>query len=749
MLSQALCFDFAAKMSEDIEPDDEVNVLSSLAGIKPDEIVLDHKSDLLFGDADVKDKVGSSAIVAVDPEQVHPQSAGTGETAEEDKKSLAEVKNEEMVALTLLHLAEQTKSEKPRRKLCKQSTDKLVEKTLRDNFRGWSAVDVDGTQKNGLTLRQKLSADKRKCRADPGSIVMGATYYADLRKQYGSAGHAVSQLKVKDESEDVNPTLIAALRAAKSTTGRKSELLAWLAVGTDCNQKELVGIARMVLEQRPLVSSAQCELVIQFMKFCVKGGHQAQEDIMRLMHKQFDLTLCARHQSYRKEGFTTNCFVDLNSDILSLVIPNTGDVKALMQAKSSWADLKPQLARVVDGAHLGAQMFGFARAHIVADEIQKTIEKHLEEWRGKPLSAAAAAKVRTKCLDEISALQGLKLLPSKRIIAIVYRGIKIKLTIQTLFEEFEFRFMAKVKEWAVRLNFIDPLVCENSLVTSPSTRDTPCSIDDELIKGPRAARAMANSFFETEGWCSGEAIKGVLEQKAPILIQIDKTFGIEIAFYEALVAEEGQRLLTEKSLACLPTERDNPGAEMVLSRLTELRNSDVFRFCPRGTQGLVETVRELIAALAGGRSPVFPLGPKTEFMQKVLAQMSFFVAAVVQDEKFKGGFHTVYGEHALKVKFDKMSAAMQEGTDFDFEALEIYHVYDWMTTDEMKEAVNSWTLTKLAALEDGMHSAEQAKAAKRSLMSGPQAIPLEDERPKKKKKKAAAQHDDVMALFGN
>ena len=48
-----------------------------------------------------------------------------------------------------------------------------------------------------------------------------------------------------------------------------------------------------------------------------------------------------------------------------------------------------------------------------------------------------------------------------------------------------------------------------------------------------------------------------------------------------------------------------------------------------------------------------------------------------------------------------------------------------------------------------MHSAEQAKAAKRSLMSGPQAIPLEDERPKKKKKKAAAQHDDVMALFGN
>ena len=95
MLSQALCFDFAAKMSEDIEPDDEVNVLSSLAGIKPDEIVLDHKSDLLFGDADVKDKVGSSAIVAVDPEQVHPQSAGTGETAEEDKKTLAEVKSEE------------------------------------------------------------------------------------------------------------------------------------------------------------------------------------------------------------------------------------------------------------------------------------------------------------------------------------------------------------------------------------------------------------------------------------------------------------------------------------------------------------------------------------------------------------------------------------------------------------------------------------------------------------------------------
>ena len=55
-----------------------------------------------------------------------------------------------------------------------------MDESLKDNFRGWSSIDIDGTVVDGLTLRETILRDKRKSRQS-NYYPMGATYYGDLR----------------------------------------------------------------------------------------------------------------------------------------------------------------------------------------------------------------------------------------------------------------------------------------------------------------------------------------------------------------------------------------------------------------------------------------------------------------------------------------------------------------------------------------------------------------------------------------
>ena len=71
----------------------------------------------------------------------------------------------------LAMVEKEKESSQHRRKLAKQSTDRIVEKALSDNFCGLSAADACGPVINGLTFE-----DKRKAQQDPSSIVMGAAY---------------------------------------------------------------------------------------------------------------------------------------------------------------------------------------------------------------------------------------------------------------------------------------------------------------------------------------------------------------------------------------------------------------------------------------------------------------------------------------------------------------------------------------------------------------------------------------------
>ena len=67
--------------------------------------------------------------------------------SQEDEQLLVHVLAEEIQKKTLLKSAEGRKvgSKHEGRKLKRQSTEQVVDKSLKDNFRGWNSIDIDGT----------------------------------------------------------------------------------------------------------------------------------------------------------------------------------------------------------------------------------------------------------------------------------------------------------------------------------------------------------------------------------------------------------------------------------------------------------------------------------------------------------------------------------------------------------------------------------------------------------------------------
>ena len=101
--------------------------------------------------------------------------------------------------------AEQRAQKKVRTPPADRSLHNAVAKKLRDNFKSWPAVAIDGTLRDGLTLRQTLTADVQNHSADPAALPMGSSYYANLREKFKQDAPDAQKFHVKHAEDPVSP----------------------------------------------------------------------------------------------------------------------------------------------------------------------------------------------------------------------------------------------------------------------------------------------------------------------------------------------------------------------------------------------------------------------------------------------------------------------------------------------------------------------------------------------------------------
>eukprot|EP00974_Lingulodinium_polyedra_P087166 8450871-Lingulodinium_polyedra.AAC.3 len=286
-------------------------------------------------------------------------------------------------AATLIDQAhhKDTSTPRKRRVLRKRSTEEIVQKALLDNFKGWSHHDIDVHQVDGKSLRCRLADDKR-AQLSGAPVVMGASYYKNLKELYSNAGSPEKRLQVKDNSLEVNPRLQKALVAYRSANSNKALLTEYLATAKGINQKELVGLFRCACALKPSVSTRSLHLALDLMRFAqrLKLSTLFAEEV-NIMRHLFDDTLLAAFALLKKEQVSVATFWNLYSDICPLVL-NVDDVQRLVSCKTKWTDVKEELLRVTGATKVGMRMFGFAAQLVLAQTVSDKIDAELKKLEG-------------------------------------------------------------------------------------------------------------------------------------------------------------------------------------------------------------------------------------------------------------------------------------------------------------------------------------------------------------------------------
>jgi hypothetical protein len=178
------------------------------------------------------------------------------------------------------------------RTLQRQDTGRRVAKSIADNFKNWSSVNIDEKRVNGLTLRERLCVDVRLHRADPANHPMGAKYYRSLREQYADVQSPGKNLTVKNDQDVVSAKLLAACLQLRKNTGMKGLMLEYLAGTVAPNQKEVVGLCRCFLETRGSVSGLSLRLGLEFVRYFVRMDFAVKfPEELEIIKHHVDMTL--------------------------------------------------------------------------------------------------------------------------------------------------------------------------------------------------------------------------------------------------------------------------------------------------------------------------------------------------------------------------------------------------------------------------------------------------------------------------
>ena len=174
----------------------------------------------------------------------------------------------------------------------------------------------------GKTLRERIIDDKRRCKRD--GTRLSSSYWRDLHVQYAGDESPLKQIKVEDPNEPVRPSLIKALKAAETlncTKRSKAELVNWFKTEEACNQKELVGLVRTCLQQRPSVSLSHCSVILGFAAYVEKWGLKTKHpsEIATVRH-HLDEALCYMYASMKKEKIGIGKFWECYRPEASLIL---------------------------------------------------------------------------------------------------------------------------------------------------------------------------------------------------------------------------------------------------------------------------------------------------------------------------------------------------------------------------------------------------------------------------------------------
>lgn len=617
---------------------------------------------------------------------------------------------------------------------------------LRDNFKDFTSIQVDGIRVQGMTLRQRLQKDKSEQRRhDKDSNSMGKKYLAEVRLLYALEGGSTG-LKVKDESAQVRVELASALRLARGTPAKRGAILDFLQVGTACNQRELIGLLRYAFELKPWIAGPQQAVSMSILQFLVRTNAATMfPDEMSVYRQLADRILSEALAMMKANAVPLSSFWEVHRHMAHLVT-EVALVEKLLAVKGSWSEHQADLETIVDGSELGERMFGFAMYQNMSAMAGKKLQSKINEMLGTTgkLTAATVEACRAAVAKLIGDMPNKSKLSSARIVEVTYRSARLKVEADSLLDEASLRIVAFVKSCAVDVVGeeqeapLPPVFCE--LALAPKATNVR-EVEASLCVAWKVARHCANGLVDEAFQDNADQILQALDKKQGVLLQMDSTFKLEEAFFRHMAAAGSARRLEASVLEKMPNTTGLHSAQQCLADLQEVRQSRLYTFCGAESQSSLNIAMELVQSIAQNRLPTVSVCKGSSFKAEVLNRLAYFAHwEPAQPAGSDDKVGTLNGADAMEKHYLGMVARMAlAGATVTMEELNIFHTFNWLLSAEQQAEHNKWVAQAFSGVVGAKASGSKSGGGRKRAGA---AQPAEAKNDNKKKK-----HDNDMALF--
>jgi hypothetical protein len=204
---------------------------------------------------------------------------------------------------------------------------------------------------------------------------------------------------------------------------------------------------KAMLELRPNLSKLHCSSCVDVMQWIVRTKMAGLfPDEVGVAVAEYDACLTQTFVNMKREGVSMKSYWALFKDISVLAMP-MAETQRLMDAKLHWMDVATELDLVTTSTTIGRTMFGFAHELVVAERMGVVMEKFSRTLvESEHLSSVQIANRTKVAHDELNAIQGIDVVPKKRVVIIMYRGVSVEVQIFSLSEELTLRAVAVANE---------------------------------------------------------------------------------------------------------------------------------------------------------------------------------------------------------------------------------------------------------------------------------------------------------------
>ena len=605
------------------------------------------------------------------------------------------------------------------RKLLRQTTEQRAERALKDNVPTWGPEETH-VKKNaaGNTMFEQVCIDIRR-RKGPEDFKLGAKRWQELKDMYRPPKVASATLEWPAQVEEVPAQLLRATIAAKRAHPDREPLQVFLSSCSLPNKTSMIGMMGLVRKMNPRAAK-QLPCCLDWCRFVlrcdIKTHYPTVLEEMRAFH---DVTLCAAFERGRLAPLE---FMELHQDLCKLVLPEAA-MAAVVASQADWGAVSQHLNKLVASSQLGLALFSFAVVDTLATRLSAKITEQLAALDTGALKWEVVNMLRAKMVQAAEAMENVALMPSRRVVEVVYRGKKFTAKVSSISQQVSLCVAAKWKTVAVQEGSLKQLWTEEMLFGAESIKPaSTMRVGADMICAASAALTECNKHFTEDEGSSGSSCLNAMRPKFGQCFAIDGEFAVEVMLIECLCGEGSGKRISEQILAALPSKDHLVDAEQCTQALTALSQSPLFRLANKSAQAKVAVVLQWLRKVMDAKAPDFSDASKDDDYRRIVNAFQYFCRHEAAGDS-KGAVKVTLGLPALQLHLASAKAkAGNEGCKLNDIAPVKTFAYllqgdAKVDAEKFVASVEATTVTKAAASSSGAKAKKGKDAAVAEAMA--------------------------------